>query len=122
MEEQEVSSSRSQPISGAVGEGSDTGRCSSCEHWKFEEPDWQYDALTLGECKAIRMREAIVEPAREIADWDAREAEEARLLKAAKAIAVDGSGYYAALRTAADFGCVLHTALSREPAPSDGAL
>lgn len=85
-----------------------SGRCASCAHWSFAEPDWQYEALTMGECKAVKMRETIVEPARNIEDWDAREAEEMRLLVAARAIAVDGSGYYAALRTSADFGCVLH--------------
>lgn len=83
------------------------GRCENCRFWMFDEPDWQFDSVRLGECKAVKMREHIIEPARQIEDWDAREAEEERLLKEAKAIAVDGSGYYAALRTAPDFGCTL---------------
>jgi len=63
----------------------------------------------MGRCAAIKQRENIIAPAREAFsdDWDAQEAEEGRLLKAEKAIAVDGSGYYAAIRTAPDFGCVL---------------
>jgi hypothetical protein len=90
-----------------------SGRCETCEHWKFAEPDWQFDSLVIGECKAIRMREDIETSAAEKAGfqnrWDdgAEEAVKAGLL-AAKAIAVDGSGYYAAVRTTADFGCVLH--------------
>ena len=83
------------------------GRCSSCSHWSNAERDWAFDAVIMGSCAAIKQREDIVSPAREIGDWDAREAEEQRLLQAEKAIAVDGSGYYAAIRTAPDFGCVL---------------
>lgn len=82
--------------------------CETCEHWAFDERDVAFDRLRLGRCRAIRQREDIIEPARSMGDWDSREAEEHRLLAAAKAIAVDGSGYYAAIRTAADFGCVLH--------------
>lgn len=84
-----------------------TGNCRTCRHWRAVEPDWQFDGLTMGKCGAIKQRETIIAPAREIDDWDKREAEEERLLKAEKAVAVDGSGYYAALRTQADFGCVL---------------
>lgn len=84
--------------------------CETCSHWVFSQDDWQFDGLKMGKCAAVKQREDIIEPARNIDDWDAREAEEARLLRAAKAIAVDGSGYYAALRTTADFGCVLYVA------------
>lgn len=83
-------------------------RCETCRNWSNAEPDWQFDQLIMGRCAAIRQREDILEPAREIEDWDAREVEEGRLLSAEKAIAVDGSGYYAAIRTRGDFGCVLH--------------
>lgn len=62
----------------------------------------------MGKCAAIRQRNDIIEPARQVEDWDEREAEENRLLSLEKAISVDGSGYYAAVRTQADFGCVLH--------------
>lgn len=84
-------------------------RCDTCAHWNFDERDGEFDGLRMGRCAGIRQREDIIEPARAITDdWDAREAEERRLLVEAKAIAVDGSGYYAAVRTTPDFGCALH--------------
>lgn len=87
-------------------------RCETCKHWKFEEPDWEFDELKFGECKAIRQREAIEELAfggdREKRWTDEGEKIMRDAIAAAKAIAVDGSGYYAAVRTAPDFGCVLH--------------
>jgi hypothetical protein len=82
--------------------------CETCQHWNFDERDAEFDGLKIGRCAAIRQREDVISPARELEDWDAREAEERRLLSEAKAIAVDGSGYYAAIRTAPDFGCTLH--------------
>lgn len=92
------------------------GRCSSCSHWSNAEADWQFDELVMGSCAAIKQREDIIEPARDAFpdDWDARVVEEGRLLKAEKAIAVDGSGYYAAIRTAPDFGCVLWQAAASD--------
>jgi len=89
--------------------------CNTCRHWTNVERDWQFDKLEMGSCAAIRQRQDIVAPAREIENWSAREAEEERLMLAQKAIAVDRSGYYAAIRTQGDFGCVLH-----EPALSGG--
>ncbi len=95
--------------------------CETCAHWNTEAPDWQFDELKMKRCGAIQQRETIIEPARRLEDWDAREAEEYRLLSEAKAIAVDGSGYYAALRTRADFGCVLHSPLPKpEPEGEQG--
>jgi hypothetical protein len=85
-----------------------SGLCETCRHWTQVEEDWQYDKLVMGKCGAIRQREDIIEPARRLEDWDAMEAEENRLLSLEKAIAVDGSGYYAAVRCRGDFGCVLH--------------
>lgn len=38
-------------------------------------------------------------------DWEAKAP---AAIKAAKAIAVDGSGYFAAVRCTEEFGCVLH--------------
>lgn len=94
------------------------GRCGSCAHWAAVEPDWEFDALVMGRCVAIKQREDILEPARRLCDdWDARVAEEGRLLSLEKAIAVDGSGYYAAVRTQADFGCVLWSPMTR-PIPT----
>jgi len=89
-------------------------RCETCAHWKFDKPDWEFDELRFGECKAIQMREDLESEAVQAAGvdrWDA-EAEAVRkaALRAAKAFCVDGSSYYAAVRTAPDFGCVLHVA------------
>lgn len=92
--------------------GASAWRCETCKHWSMAEPDWQFDELLIGKCTRARMREDIETDATcHLADgrWD-DEAEpliKAALI-AAKVIAVDGSGYYAALRTMSDFGCVLH--------------
>jgi len=86
----------------------DPPRCLTCVHWVMPTDDWQFEALKFGKCGAIKQREDIIGPARSIENWDAREAEEERLLSESKAIAVDGSGYYAAINTAPDFGCTLH--------------
>lgn len=91
------------------------GRCKTCKYWRFDKRDWEYDETGLGQCARIRQRENICEPARLIEDWDDREKEEQRLIIEAKAIAVDGSGYYAAVRCVSDFGCVLHEL--KDPTP-----
>lgn len=89
------------------------GRCATCEHWRFDRPDWEFDELHLGECKAIKQRETIQSEALAAAgveNWDDGSEEVKRAaMMITKAIAVDGSGYYAALRTAPDFGCTLWT-------------
>jgi len=97
----------------------DLGRCETCLHWKAVEPDHAFDKLVMGRCVAIRQREDIIEPAQKIDDWAAREAEEERLMLLEKAIAVDGSGYYAAVRTQGSFGCILHDQSLQEQ-PNDG--
>lgn len=91
--------------------------CETCIHWKFDEPDWEFDKLRFGECKAIRMREHIADAAREGLDRFSPECDavEEAAVAAAKAIAVDGSGYYAAIRTAPDFGCTLYSPLPSPP-------
>jgi hypothetical protein len=90
--------------------------CQTCKHWSFDERDWQYDGARLGQCKAIRMREEIVDDAyegKETARWEIDYDEQIKIegaaLTAAKAVAVDGSGYFACIRTTGDFGCVLHS-------------
>ena len=96
--------------------------CQTCKFWMFDRPDWQFDDLQIGECKKVRKRETVEHDVREElhrADpsfdrYDSRESEaiyDAALKEAygkAGAIAVDGSGYYAALRTMGDFGCNRH--------------
>lgn len=89
--------------------------CETCRFWLYiSAEDWEFDALGVGDCKAIKMREDIKDavfdsrPRDAFDDWDEVERLEAEALRAAKAFAVDGSGYYAALRTFPDFGCVLH--------------
>lgn len=94
--------------------------CETCELWKFERRDWEYDELRLGECKGIKQRSSIESDALDAAGnpdrWSTKgEAAIKAAMLATKAIAVDGSGYYAALRTAPDFGCILHV---EKPAPS----
>lgn len=95
-------------------------RCETCKHWKFDKPDWEFDELHFGECKAMKMRDEIVREALAEAEIDSQydeggEEVAKRALAATKAIPVDGSGYYAGLRTAPDFGCVLHTPADDRP-------
>lgn len=94
---------------------SDLARCETCKHWKFDKPDWEFDDIKFGECKRIMMRSSIVDAAlieAEVSDQFSNDGDRIAhdAIAKAKAIAVDGSGYYAALRTAPDFGCVLHEA------------
>lgn len=94
-----------------------SARCETCTHWKFAEKDWEFESLVFGKCAAVKQREDVEREACEAAGIDHRwddGGEEVVLnaMREAKAIAVDGSGYYAALRTAADFGCVLHQAVA----------
>lgn len=89
------------------------GTCETCAHWSQVEPDWEYDALKMGKCQRIKQREDITGTDEiQALEWGSpeRDAATVKALTDAKAIAVDGSGYYAALRTAGDFGCVLHVA------------
>lgn len=89
--------------------------CETCRFWLASSAsDWEFDALGVGDCQAIKMRSDIKDeafehrPRKDFDDWDEVEKLEVEALRAAKAFAVDGSGYYAALRTFPDFGCVLH--------------
>ena len=85
-------------------------RCASCAFWGDAEPDWQFDKLSVARCTKIRMRDDIAQEACPDPEERWSEAGEAKIeaaMTAAKAIAVDGSDYYAAVRCFADFGCVL---------------
>lgn len=90
-----------------------TGRCGTCKHWKFTEPDWEFETMSFGNCKRIIHRNSITDERNlgvertyeDDCPWE-KAAEEA--LKKSQAFVVDASGYHAALRTCADFGCVLY--------------
>lgn len=86
--------------------------CETCRWWMFDTPDWQFDDLRIGECKRVKQREVIEDEAtRDLVDgrWnDAAEDAIKSAMQEARAIVVDGSGYYAALRTMPDFGCNRH--------------
>lgn len=95
------------------------GRCAGCAHWKFTTPDWEFDELMIGECKAVKMRCGIEEDVETETGIERFEDGWGEAMKKAlvdaKAIAVDGSGYYAALRTFGDFGCVLFSPAKPQP-------
>jgi len=48
-----------------------------------------------------------------IDDWERRKREEVIAIRKQKAVVKDGSGYFAALKTRHDFGCVLWTESTR---------
>lgn len=93
-------------------------RCDQCQHWKAPEHDFDEG---FGKCGAVEQRETIKDRPfvgegkrrrDEFHDWDEVERLEVEAMEAAKARVVDGSAYYAALETRADFGCVLFKAKS----------
>ncbi len=97
------------------------GRCDTCKHWEPGD-DWTEKAAGMRVCGAIQMREEVERSAHKgFSDddrwgegWDVAEAREHAALRAAKAVAVDGSSYHAAVMTTADFGCVLHAPTTGE--------
>jgi hypothetical protein len=73
-------------------------RCGNCAHWK------EVDRFGVGTCDAVKHD---VEGG-ETYDYDSDSAEEIASNNDL-AFVVDGSGYYAALKTRENFGCALHT-------------
>jgi hypothetical protein len=101
-------------------------RCETCVHWSASSDDWQCEKAGFGECKRIILLDRVTDQAAKAFRaqgrrvWDNADelgAAELELLKIAKAVCVDASSYYAALRTAPDFGCVLHVLLETTPPP-----
>jgi hypothetical protein len=78
------------------------GTCGTCKHWKRidHEADPTSDPR-YGTCEAIPQ-------ARE--EWD-DDGDVSVMAGDWKAVAVDGSGYFAAIKTRECFGCVLHEPL-----------
>ncbi len=90
-------------------------RCDQCEHWGFKD-EWDFDNADMRRCLAIKQAWDVKEEPfkREGAkdrydydDWSEVERIESEALRAAKAVAQDGSSYSASIRTTGDFGCVL---------------
>lgn len=78
-------------------------RCGDCKHWgnyaPIEEPceDGSWDSASsfdLRTCKAVQQVASCLDEPNNTA-------------KGKRALVQDGSGFYAALKTADDFGCVL---------------
>lgn len=92
-------------------------RCDQCQHWDQEVHEWDFDKSEMRRCRAIKqawdVRESAFtqeKPRDEYDDWDEVERLEAEAMRAAKAVAQDGSSYAASIRTTGDFGCVLFEA------------
>jgi hypothetical protein len=80
--------------------------CGTCKHWENGPEDYR-------ECLAvIHDRQGMTtddNDAFESYDWlDEEERAEIRAIRKYAAVVVDGSGYFAALKCRADFGCTLH--------------
>ena len=74
--------------------------CETCKFWGDED-----DKNNLfRECQAINHQ----------ASYDPYEENSDSALEDQLAITIDGSGYFAAIKTQADFGCVLHESLGEE--------
>lgn len=85
---------------------SSSNHCGTCRFWTKTNRDESY-YFNLRPCGAVKQREDIEmakgDDGDEVRDEDGNETPVVR----PRAMAVDGSGYFAALRTAEDFGCVL---------------
>jgi len=83
--------------------------CETCKHWP-EVPE-KYDGPLHRTCMKIVSRESLIDDAfdeyrqsgGDKGKWDLEES----LLPETQAYTVDASSYYSALKTTADFGCVL---------------
>jgi hypothetical protein len=73
--------------------------CGTCKHWKrVDAESTDIEDPRYGQCEAIPRAEY---------EWD--EDLDIHVVKGDwQAVAVDGSGYFAALRTRESFGCILH--------------
>ena len=89
-------------------------RCDQCQYWD-ESDEWDFESAGLRRCFAIKQSWDVKGDAfphegknrNDFDDWEEVERIEAKALKAAKAVAQDGSSYAASIRTTGDFGCVL---------------
>lgn len=88
------------------------GTCETCVHWGA--PDERERGFEVRTCKAVEHDER-GSNAYDPADWDWMKEDDpegyAEIFRFSEALAVvvDGSGYHAALKCRATFGCVLHT-------------
>jgi len=89
------------------------GSCATCKHWEQDStPD---EPLWGGRCRRIKHANAHIDFTRIPRPWeiemeivDPLSAELQKLADEERAVVKDGSGYFAAFRCKADFGCVLH--------------
>ena len=86
-----------------------TPKCKTCAHWGFVDKEYRELPL-LGVCKAVPQLWDATEWSAEAGERIVRKKYAGRL-----AFVEDGSAYYAALRTFADFGCVQHLAIPDDP-------
>lgn len=92
-------------------------RCQTCKHWMTDKSDWEFERRGVGDCKAIPTHEELQNAAhKDHESWfgDDADARENSAIQSARAYTIDGSGYYSALRTRPDFGCVLHAPIKAE--------
>jgi hypothetical protein len=78
--------------------------CSNCKHWEFPRvKSWGND-VTYGECRAVLHNDNYKFDPYPDEDED----NDPDTFNIPLACVVDGSGYYAGLRTKSDFSCCLH--------------
>jgi hypothetical protein len=90
--------------------------CGTCRHWGIRVGSDIETDVDYRTCRAVKHvdRSLLGDPDPE---WDEEDdiAEKKKLREEHRAVVVDGSDYYAALKPKQDFGCVLH-----EPEVSPG--
>jgi hypothetical protein len=72
----------------------DSIRCKTCKHWDKDEDKFNRNPFTVGQCKIT------VNDFEDMFEYGPKDVK--------GAVAVDGSGYFAALLTAEEFGCLRH--------------
>lgn len=77
-------------------------RCGDCKFWGRKGEDGKFRS-----CTGVIHDESSIHD-EEVGDWMDEEYKESVIrINALPAVVVDGSGYFAALKTKEDFGCVL---------------
>ena len=88
-------------------------RCDQCKHWEAPKGgDWELDGAGMGRCNGIIEYWQVTEsvPRDEKETWKERCKKVVDALTAARAVARDGSQYFACIHTRPDFFCVLFAA------------
>jgi hypothetical protein len=92
--------------------------CGTCKHWGAGHDEHEEDGASIKRSDVFKPCGAVIQADKWSIKYDennkymsaeqhAKAKEEIAAIRARKAVVVDGSDYFAALKTCEDFGCVL---------------